>query len=1395
MGDLYETAQNKNSKISVEISKGRFANGRLMAEDGCSDAHITINKTLSDGVIIEVHFYGQMKEAENTSKKLLGFLSNNVFAKLYYFHAETMRNRFRRLVQIHVVSSQMGRAGGYEIVGNWVETGNNYEMSHLLLNEFDDEKSKLVETLRREVNNHLFKCELDSRYALLGFYVKILGSETTLEELVSRILAERDERICPKSFRKVATSLADLIKIRNEVNEYIKREKDTSTSVRLREEMANFIRTEYVEWLQEFDKCDPIPSSNISVVSLLLIDPSILEMLGQVRERIAHVWGLNVNFELNKNVDHISHSKFIANFQAAWRNFFRSEEKLQRLARVNSKSFYPNGWSDFETRTEEIKTVCNQYVTFFDQLIGLIARVRSAKSMGKLSREKAFTRFYEYYSDLFKFELHLVKSSGGGIGSSQLVDYVSESELLVVEILKSNSISAQLVNIKLDEILAGFKPDSSTRINYLLSLLEFVFSVDEMYNDLNEEAKLVVKNQVFNFLTSVQNKSIDIDRMVTVLVQYLNAYSTTIKKWSIFTPFENIKTSLDKIKLILLWCIEYLLSIADQITDNDRLIIICDLLEEQKNFIVNIDFLPLYVPQTSMLTFIKKKMGSKTTNKLELDEPDKVVEYLDSLKKSKKKKKKDGQLNDDQEEEESNEDFGGREDENSEISKSPARHHSYDLLSQTLEFLRSRIYKFKEMTTSSLDDILSMIGSYFDIVGELVKQLDQQLYANDLDKYVAEKIQLFEYARKFDNLADLNDYLTALKRFIVVTASGKSTMSSSEVISEIAKLNSRSSAEKTTKNLEQLVQDYEKSFKDYRAKFMASADLNQLVAELKGLKNKDQIVRLVAGVAWLQTVNMSKLADRSGRYVESSFELSPSVLHVLECLCLLGCCQDDESRQFSIKSLLLSLKRRVAEIPDDRSKSALVCLLAGIYGLMDFDVTIVCHNEFLVARDTFDMEASYGSMLDKLGSIRFLTLENLIREQIDPTGNPTETPSRLIEQLIYKYSYEPDFGASNQDEASQRDSFILFEEVDTIVSSRLLDDYIEPTQLISSEELAKAVRIVYKAAKQVANRFKVEKKKNRDEKKAILERFQLTVKRSATMAKFEKTVRENESFARFIDTNESTKSIFIEYMSELWTCACQVANLYSDHDRNQEKSRDELRAFLDNKTDEPLFRLGAPNGSTCEVYWKNTWTSNVRVSYLNAFFYLELFAHQSQFITPNPHAYGYMKLSCGPVYSSYLIDRATRHNLVFGLSSCLRNSSEKQRHQHQTESWLLSPTEKSILNERLLVVSDENILFFPSFMSQTVAFDADSEESFRILENRDEWMACICETCDSLSKLDKPVLVFFRNESDLKSAYERLVTREPFLLTNNEISINRFGDRKVYLTFIDIIIQSIFLFE
>jgi hypothetical protein len=80
-GDFFEIFQRKDLEITVKISNGLFSKGKLIADDGYSNGHLIINKTMADKKNIAIHFYGQMKSVDDKSKPLGNYsLIHNVFS-------------------------------------------------------------------------------------------------------------------------------------------------------------------------------------------------------------------------------------------------------------------------------------------------------------------------------------------------------------------------------------------------------------------------------------------------------------------------------------------------------------------------------------------------------------------------------------------------------------------------------------------------------------------------------------------------------------------------------------------------------------------------------------------------------------------------------------------------------------------------------------------------------------------------------------------------------------------------------------------------------------------------------------------------------------------------------------------------------------------------------------------------------------------------------------------------------------------------------------------------------------------------------------------------------------------------------------------------------------------
>ena len=73
-------------------------------------------------------------------------------------------------------------------------------------------------------------------------------------------------------------------------------------------------------------------------------------------------------------------------------------------------------------------------------------------------------------------------------------------------------------------------------------------------------------------------------------------------------------------------------------------------------------------------------------------------------------------------------------------------------------------------------------------------------------------------------------------------------------------------------------------------------------------------------------------------------------------------------------------------------------------------------------------------------------------------------------------------------------------------------------------------------------------------------------------------------------------------------------------------------------------------------------------------------------------------------------------------------------------------------------------------------------ERFTILKNKIEWEQAIYELCKKLSEKQHSCVIWFKNERDLKNMYHRLLDKQPYILTNSEISVNQFGEKKFLYT-------------
>lgn len=1292
----------------MQVSKGRFLNGKLIAEDGCSDAHIAVNKFLSDGKVLEIHFYGQTKQSD--TKSPLKFLESNIFSKDYYFHSETYRSRFQRVAQVHVIGEQVGRKGGYEIVGNWgFNEKQQYEMRDIMRNDFQMEIKSLVNSLREEIKKSVLKCEDDSRYSILGFYLKIAGNQTTLEELTNRILSEKDEKICTKTIKNIADKLNNCIKIQNEIKYYLYVDKDLETSAEIKAQIEEFLKEKYLNWLQSYNKCDSIPS-DISFINLLLLDPNILKMMLNVRELISRYWSLNVSFDITQTyTNSLEDAQFVTNFQNSWRSYYKSTEKLKKLMKIEG-NFYKNGWFDYEQRTYQIKRACDQYIDCLKYLIEILIRKRNSKSLNKEDLKSSFDVFYKLYSRLFTYELHL--SSSG-----EIVDYQDKSKVLIENIMSNKEIMG---NITLDAHMKQLKETIS--INFLLNAIEYLFNADELLHKIENDSKKIINDLIQKqmlFLINLQNNSIEVDRVMHLFISYLSIYIENIQKWDKLLKFESLEISLSQIKRNILACNEFSLEVCD--IDKSICVSICDLIEEKNNLLSNIQYLPLYVKKSSLFSSRDKHDIIKVNE-------ENLLSYLK---------------------------------ENNSV-----KHYSYDILGQSLEILGRLIYRYKNI---SVKQTIKVCEKYFDIVGEMVKQFDHQQYANDLENFSKQKLAFFEYCDKLSDLNELIEYLDALKKYIVATVD-KNEFPIEVVIEEFSKLNKNN-----TSDLLSLFKVFELNYQNNRSRFIQKQihldtirnDV-KLVAKSKKILDQDalkeNILKLLADLALISTLIESKMVNKSdGSYKEGSgiIELKPDIVQIIGCICVFGLHKQLE--RGSVKSILTSIPRQLIEVLDYQGKSLQVSLISMIYAILDYEVNILCNNPYLPSIDETKLFGNFCVMEEELKNIRVLTLNDFVREEIEGDYNYNEQAKQLVEQIILNGEYDANYGVSEKikeirNDALSKKRLFIINEVDTLVSSRLEEKFSQ-TKLIKNCELAMGVELLYEAAKQLA-------KKNKLNKPNAFDRFSIAIKQINTIEKFQAITRQNKEISNFI---QKQSDLFNDYVNELWKCALKVAQFYSANIDNRENGIKELKAYL-NDDDEPLFRL-SKDGAYCEFYSNNTWSPNQLPEYLNAFFYLELFSKQSNFVEKNPNAYGYMKLKCVSVYhSSVLLDH--KNDLIIGITGSLRNRKNSAKNE-----LYLSNAELEILSKDLLNIKEENFIYLPILYDQNrVKFT-----EFSLLESKSEWIEYIVRTCHELADDGKTCLVYFNSEIDLKQVFERLLKREPFVLTNNEISINHNGEKKALL--------------
>ena len=368
---------------------------------------------------------------------------------------------------------------------------------------------------------------------MLGFYVKKVESKPAFEEFLNRILDEIDERICPKSIKNVANNLVDIVKIQNEIKDYFAIEKDLETISDIKTEIEQFLKEKYFPWIQSFNYYDSIPD-DLSLKYLLLIDPILLKMMRNIREKISKHWNIHADFDINKTYD-LEDPDFVTFFQKSWRNYYKSAEKIKKLMKIEN-SFYKNGWLQFEARSEEINKVSDQYLVCLDYLTEILIRKRNSEALNKPKLTKALDDIYRSYSNLFAYEFHL--------DYEKIVNYEENSNLLLKKILDN----MEFIKLK-NKTITFENLKYPIRMNFLLNIIEYLNGIDEISSlnveEENEKLTHDLIHKQIELLVNLQNNSIEIDRIIKVFISHLEVYKAILQKWNIFAKFNLIKLSLD----------------------------------------------------------------------------------------------------------------------------------------------------------------------------------------------------------------------------------------------------------------------------------------------------------------------------------------------------------------------------------------------------------------------------------------------------------------------------------------------------------------------------------------------------------------------------------------------------------------------------------------------------------------------------------------------------------------------------------------------------------------------------------------------------------------------------------------------------------------------------------
>jgi hypothetical protein len=668
-------------------------------------------------------------------------------------------------------------------------------------------------------------------------------------------------------------------------------------------------------------------------------------------------------------------------------------------------------------------------------------------------------------------------------------------------------------------------------------------------------------------------------------------------------------------------------------------------------------------------------------------------------------------------------------------------HLSYEIIYECLNIL-AEIIQENKVSFSSLVGL-----KYFDALNELLKELDNQNQVSNLKLFKEQKVDLFNSCLRISNETDLNDYLDIIKKSIL-TMRNQIDISTEGALEEFQSINQFINISEFNR----MYCQFDKNFNKFKELFYKTSDLNEIVKKLNEIIQrkeniKDNMIELLACLSWILTANVSKITDSNGKQkLNEKIELVPHKIQIFSCFCLLGLDRNDAFSSF--EQCLESNPKKIGEILADQSKFWQVSLIALVYTLFNFNVVVVASNKYSSSHHLSKLKEYFGIMSTLLDRVKFKSLEELVDDETEEKTIQNNF-ANLLHKVVYKNKFfkkvlknSSSFSKSSTKDLDPAKTLYLIDEVDTVISTEI-DSYLDRTDLIYNAELAKAYKTLYEDAKFFARNILL----NEQEIK------------QAALEKLEKSLVKNSQIASLI---QNQKSVFDSFREEVWTCARNVAFYYSGIKSRKEVSLDNLSKYLD-KDKRPLFRLNKEFNSW-EYFTNNKWSKSTYASYYNSFFYVELFSQQDTSNQMNQEAYAYMILYSGSIYFSSLLSQKASH-LLIGITNCF-NSREKN------ES-LLSKAEIDILENDLLNVKHENIMHFPSIYGESrVEFNPDSIENFRVINDRNDWIKAICEQCEKLSSENKTVIVFFKEESFIRKLFTNLAHKLPYVLTNNEISIN-----------------------